>query len=213
MSLALSRGEKRRGEENGLPERGRGGGKKGKKGGEGGIEIEGRPQERRRRPLLVYVSESSGCLNGDTFTRAASYGGKADLSAPTIPFPPLPSVHGSPHSPLPLGLPLPFLRHLSSPRRICYPPLALGRVPPAFQPVYKEDRVLHGDISLSRVPREVEEEESREQQRVDEGRRGRASPKWTGNLVANRGDVRWWIRRLNLKNDRKNFRGLIMYSY
>lgn len=39
-------------------------------------------------------------------------------------------------------------------------PLSLGRVPPAFQPVYKEDRVLHGDISLSRVlrPREVEEE-------------------------------------------------------
>lgn len=40
-------------------------------------------------------------------------------------------------------------------------PLSLGRVPPAFQPVYKEDRVLHGDISLSRVllgPREVEPE-------------------------------------------------------
>lgn len=40
-------------------------------------------------------------------------------------------------------------------------PLSLGRVPPAFQPVYKEDRVLHGDISLSRVllgAREVEPE-------------------------------------------------------
>lgn len=38
------------------------------------------------RPL-VYVSTSPGCFNGDTFARAASYGGKADLSAPTNPSP------------------------------------------------------------------------------------------------------------------------------
>lgn len=46
-----------------------------------------RKTARAAASTLVYVSESSGCLNGDTFTRAASYGGKADLSAPTIPFP------------------------------------------------------------------------------------------------------------------------------
>lgn len=129
MSLALS-GRQRMARKEREKER-----EKRKKEGGGGIEIEGRPQE--RRPLLVYVSESSGCLNGDTFTRAASYGGKADLSAPTIPLPFSP--------PLPLGsrfsvsprrchsalrtLPLPFLRHLSSsgPRCICYPPLARSR--------------------------------------------------------------------------------------
>lgn len=158
MSLALS--ERRMGCQR-ERERGRGGGKKGKK--KGGIEIEGRPQE--RRPLLVYVSESSGCLNGDTFTRAASYGGKADLSAPTIPFPLSPPVHGSPLAVA--TRPSARCRSPSSgislrPAPAAFViPLSLGRVPPAFQPVYKEDRVLHGDISLSRVPREVEEESRR----------------------------------------------------
>lgn len=158
-------------------------GKKGRKKGGGGIEIEGRPQERRL--LLVYVSESSGCLNGDTFTRAASYGGKADLSAPTIPSPfSLPSSSFSVlgfSTALPLGppraaAPLPpaslFVRpplHLLSPSRS----VAFRRPSNPFtKRIVSYTGIFHFPVFSG--PEKSNESRAwlraiREQQRVDEG--------------------------------------------
>lgn len=175
MSLALSR-RQRMGWQ-----REREKGKKGRKKGGGGIEIEGRPQERRL--LLVYVSESSGCLNGDTFTRAASYGGKADLSAPTIPSPlslPSFSVLGF-STALPLGppraaAPLPpaslFVRpplHLLSPSRS----VAFRRPSNPFtKRIVSYTGIFHFPVFSG--PEKSNESRAwlraiREQQRVDEG--------------------------------------------
>ena len=128
--------------------------KKGKKQRKGGIEIEGRPQERR----LLLSSTSARVLAALMETRSRELpltAAKPIYLRPRSLFPsPLSSVLGSLRAP-PSGVSL-----RPAPAAFVIP-LSLGRVPPAFQPVYKEDRVLHGDISLSRVllgPREVEPE-------------------------------------------------------
>lgn len=143
--------------ENGLADRQREREKKGKKQRKGGIEIEGRPQERR----LLLSSTSARVLAALMETRSRELPLTAAKPIYLRPRPLFPS--------LPPRFSVPSARCRSPPSGVSLRPapaafvipLSLGRVPPAFQPVYKEDRVLHGDISLSRVllgPREVEPE-------------------------------------------------------
>lgn len=110
--------------ENGLADRQREREKKGKKQRKGGIEIEGRPQERR----LLLSSTSARVLAALMETRSRELpltAAKPIYLRPRSLFPSPPSsVLGSLRA-----LPLPSLRRLSSsgPRRIRYPPLARSR--------------------------------------------------------------------------------------